>query len=158
MILQAEVHVYLQSNMITYIVESQDYEFNQLLGDLGGVVGLYVGMTVVTFFELAELFCLLLYIVFRRCTSYVTKREIEEIVSRFPKFPHHFQVTIDKERKRQHQRAMAQHHRYMHLQHQLDALKAHIGRKRGGRRSARGSSRRLLHKDNGSNDALRLSL
>ena len=54
------MHVYLQSNMITYIVESQDYELNQLLGDLGGVVGLYIGMTIVTFFELLELLCLLL--------------------------------------------------------------------------------------------------
>ena len=60
MILQAEVHVYLQSNMITYIVESQDYELSQLLDELGGVVGLYIGMAIGTFFELLELLCLLL--------------------------------------------------------------------------------------------------
>ena len=56
----AEVHVYMDSNIITYIEERADYEASQLLSDLGGVVGLYVGMTIVSFFELMEMLCLLM--------------------------------------------------------------------------------------------------
>ena len=80
----AEVHVYLQSNMITYIDESADYEFDQLLGDLGGVIGLYVGMTIVTFFEMVEMLCLLLYITVRRGFGHVSGEEEEEMVGHSP--------------------------------------------------------------------------
>ena len=75
---QAEVHVYMQTNMITYIVESPDYPLTQMLGELGGVIGLYIGMTIATLFELLELLCLLVYIFVRRITGYVTEGEMSE--------------------------------------------------------------------------------
>ncbi len=33
----AEVHIYLESNSIQYLIEEADYEFAQLMSDLGGV-------------------------------------------------------------------------------------------------------------------------
>ena len=49
-----ELHIYLQSNSIQYVREEPDYEFSQLLSDLGGVIGLYLGMAVVSALELLE--------------------------------------------------------------------------------------------------------
>jgi hypothetical protein len=59
-----ELHIYLESNSIQQIIEEPDYEFSQLLSDLGGVIGLYLGMAVVSALELVEscfLFGLLAY-------------------------------------------------------------------------------------------------
>ena len=55
-----ELLIYLESNTITVITESADYGVSQLLCDLGGVVGLYIGMTIVSFCEVFELLALLL--------------------------------------------------------------------------------------------------
>ena len=55
-----EVVIYLESNTITVITEQADYEIGRLMSDLGGVVGLYIGMTLASFCELFELLALLL--------------------------------------------------------------------------------------------------
>jgi hypothetical protein len=49
-----ELHIYLESNNIQYILEQHDYEFSQLMSDVGGVIGLYLGIAVVSAIELIE--------------------------------------------------------------------------------------------------------
>jgi uncharacterized membrane protein len=75
-----ELNVYVQTNSITYIVESQDYEFIQMLSDLGGVLGLYLGMCIISAVEMFEMLCLLVYITCRRMYGAVSSQQYEEVV------------------------------------------------------------------------------
>jgi hypothetical protein len=75
-----ELNVYVQTNSITCIVESQDYELIQMLSDLGGVLGLYLGMCLMSAMEMLEMVCLLLYIAWRRMYGAVSTEQYEELV------------------------------------------------------------------------------
>ncbi len=76
----AEVHITLESNIITYIDESAATSTSQLLGSLGGVIGLYLGVCLVSIAELVEFFCLLIYIVLQQCFRTVSSEESHEMV------------------------------------------------------------------------------
>ena len=75
-----EVHIYLESNNIMTIEEQPNYGMLQLMNDLGGVIGLYLGLAVVSIFEICELLCLLLFIGAKRMLGVVSKYEMEEMV------------------------------------------------------------------------------
>ena len=57
----AEVHIYLQSHQIHVIKEEPDYEMSQLLSDLGGVIGLYLGVAIASAVEACEFVALAIY-------------------------------------------------------------------------------------------------
>ncbi len=75
-----ELNVYVQTNLITKIVESQDYEMIQLVSDLGGVLGLYLGMCIMSAVEMLEMLCLLAYIAWRRVYGAVHSEQYQEVV------------------------------------------------------------------------------
>ncbi len=52
-----ELHVFLKTKDIEYISEEADYELASLFSDLGGVIGLYLGLAVVTILEFGEIAC-----------------------------------------------------------------------------------------------------
>ena len=81
------MHIYLQTNAVEVLAECEDYPLIQLLSDLGGVIGLYLGMTVVALIELGEMLLLLLYIVARRTFNFVTHEEIVRLVCYFCSSP-----------------------------------------------------------------------
>ena len=57
----AEVHIYLLLKEIYVIKEEPDYELSQLASDLGGVIGLHLGMAIASAVELAELVVMIMY-------------------------------------------------------------------------------------------------
>jgi hypothetical protein len=57
-----EVHIYLETNDIQYIVESQEYGFIQLFADLGAVFGMYLGIAFATVWEMVDMGGMLIYI------------------------------------------------------------------------------------------------
>jgi uncharacterized membrane protein len=75
-----ELNVYVQTNLITNIVESQEYELIQLISDLGGVLGLYLGMCIMSAVEMLEMVCLLAYIAWRRMYGAVSTEQYQEVV------------------------------------------------------------------------------
>ena len=62
----AEVQVYMHSNQVEVVKEEPDYDFKSLMSDLGGVIGLYIGMAVVGLVELLEFFIMVVYVL---CTG-----------------------------------------------------------------------------------------
>jgi hypothetical protein len=72
-----ELRIYLESNTIAYVVEAPANTFSQLLGNLGGVIGLYLGMTVVSAVELAEMIVLFIYVTIKRAFGWVGWRSEE---------------------------------------------------------------------------------
>ncbi len=76
-----ELHLYLQTNGIQMTTEVPDYPFANLLSDLGGVIGLYLGMTVISLVEFSELVIFLVYVYIKRaigCVDY--KQDITQEV------------------------------------------------------------------------------
>lgn len=76
-----EVHIYLETNNIMTIEEQPNYGLLQLMNDLGGVIGLYLGLAVVSIFEICELLCILGYIAVKRMLGVVNEYEVEEMVN-----------------------------------------------------------------------------
>ena len=85
-----ELRIYLQSNTIAYVVESPTITLSQLLGNLGGVIGLYLGMTVVSAVELAEMLVLLIYVTIKRAFGWVDwqseERNLQQDIYLFPNY------------------------------------------------------------------------
>jgi hypothetical protein len=52
----------LESNNEHCVVEEPDYDFAQLLSDLGGVIGLYMGIAVASLIELFETCALFVFV------------------------------------------------------------------------------------------------
>ena len=67
----ARINVYMADSSMTVTEEIPDYELSQLISDIGGQLGCWIGMSVITLSEtLALLFQLMRYCcsrVFRRC-------------------------------------------------------------------------------------------
>ncbi len=76
----AEVHIYIESGLVTYINESALISSSQVMGQLGGTIGLYLGMCIISLVEFVELCCILVYIIIRRCIHRVSKDEAKEMV------------------------------------------------------------------------------
>lgn len=55
----ARLNVYVADNNVIITQESPDYELNQLVSDIGGQLGLWIGISVITIAEMPELFWLL---------------------------------------------------------------------------------------------------
>jgi hypothetical protein len=51
-----------------------------MLSDLGGVLGLYLGMCIISAVEMLEMMCLLAYITGRRLYGAVSTQQYEEVV------------------------------------------------------------------------------
>jgi hypothetical protein len=56
----ARLNVYIADSSVIVTQETADYELNQLVSDIGGQLGIWVGMSVLTLSEVVELFYLLL--------------------------------------------------------------------------------------------------
>jgi hypothetical protein len=74
------VHIYLESNNEHYILEQPDYEFATLLSDVGGVIGLYLGMAVVSLVEVLESCALLVYVYWQK-SSELQNKQVETQLS-----------------------------------------------------------------------------
>ena len=57
----ARLNVYIADSNVVVTREAPDFEFSQLVSDIGGQLGVWVGMSVVTLSEVIELIYLLLY-------------------------------------------------------------------------------------------------
>jgi hypothetical protein len=66
--------------MMTMIVESVDYSLSSLCSDLGGGLGLWLGLAIASLVEIIEMICLLGYICVKRISGFVTDAEIKEMV------------------------------------------------------------------------------
>ena len=65
----ARVNVYLQSMTVEEYVQLPGYERANLLSDIGGTLGLWIGMSIITWCEVTELLCLLLYKMCRQLSA-----------------------------------------------------------------------------------------
>ena len=64
----ARVNVYLKSTTIEEYIEKAGYQLPSLFSDIGGVCGLWIGMSIITWCEVVELVGLLLHRVFKHTT------------------------------------------------------------------------------------------
>ena len=78
----ARINVYIADNNIIKIVESPDYPVSQFLSDIGGQLGLWTGVSVITLVEVMELFVAIAEKLWRTSTpdsrSYSDKNAQEE--------------------------------------------------------------------------------
>ena len=63
------VNVYLKSMTIEQYLERQSYELPNLFSDIGGTCGLWIGMSIITWCEVFELFVRVIYRAARRALS-----------------------------------------------------------------------------------------
>ena len=63
------LHFELKSNDLPVTKEILDYTIYQLLSDIGGQLGLWIGMSVITLLEVIDLIFNLMKLIYRKCTS-----------------------------------------------------------------------------------------
>jgi hypothetical protein len=77
---ELKINFFFRSNTIALVVENEEYSLSSLSSDLGGVLGLWLGLAVASLVEMIEMLCLLGYISVKKIFGFVTDVEIEEMV------------------------------------------------------------------------------
>ena len=69
MIFPFQLNIYFSSMTVETIYETPEYTFLSFLSSIGGDLSLYIGITILSFFEVAEFFV-------RLCIGGITKKTI----------------------------------------------------------------------------------
>jgi hypothetical protein len=67
------LNIYIGVSSFNKITESQSYGRSRLLGDIGGTMGLFIGISFISFAEIVELFCITFFPIFRKFSIQIKK-------------------------------------------------------------------------------------
>ena len=74
----ARLNIYVANSNVKRTVEQPDYTFNQLVSDIGGQLGIWVGISIITLAECLELFFRLLRHVFKAKLQHLGDLDLEQ--------------------------------------------------------------------------------
>ncbi|ESO09380.1 hypothetical protein HELRODRAFT_168361 [Helobdella robusta] len=74
-----KLEVYLRDFSYKVVAESPNYEFQQFISDIGGILGLYIGFSLLTIVEYLEFLLDLLKIICLSCVRYFHKKNYNSI-------------------------------------------------------------------------------
>jgi hypothetical protein len=67
------LNTYIDIRSFNKITEFQSYTIGRLLGDIGGTIGLFLGISCISFAEIVELFFIVILPIFKRLLIQIKK-------------------------------------------------------------------------------------